>query len=107
MVPVDAATLLRRVRRRARLTQRQLAARAGTSHSTLAAYEAGHKVPSVSTFVRIAAAAGFEVRADLRHRGPFVDRRARGDELVEVLDLADALPAVHGDGRGAPIFGRA
>jgi transcriptional regulator with XRE-family HTH domain len=107
MLWVDAAPLLRRARRRARLTQRQLAARAGTSHSTLAAYEAGHKIPTVSTLVRIVAAAGFEVRAELRHRGPFADRRARGEELVEVLDLADALPAVHGDGRGGPVFGRA
>ena len=104
---MDAAPLLRRARRRARLTQRQLAARAGTSHSTLAAYEAGHKVPTVSTLARIVAAAGFELRAELRRRGPFADRRARGEELVEVLDLADALPAVHGDGRGGPVVGRA
>jgi transcriptional regulator with XRE-family HTH domain len=55
---MEAATVLRRARRRSRLTLRELAGRAGTSHATLSAYEAGRKVPTVATLDRIVRAAG-------------------------------------------------
>lgn len=53
------------VRRRAGLTQQALAERAQTTQSTIAAYEAGAKEPSVRTMTRIAAAAGLAVTWDL------------------------------------------
>ena len=39
--------------------------RAGTSHSTLAAYEAGRKVPTVETLDRVVRAAGYELAVEL------------------------------------------
>ena len=84
-------------RRRSGLTLRQLSARASTSHSTVAAYESAAKTPTVATLARLLEACGFRAEIDLHPRDPFVDRRRRGEELRQVLDLADELPARHGD----------
>ncbi|WP_334144918.1 helix-turn-helix transcriptional regulator [Rhabdothermincola sp.] len=55
--PVDGrpigARLLAEARRRAGLSQRELAARAGTSRGTLAAYETGKRDPRLSTALRL------------------------------------------------------
>ncbi|HYI62593.1 MAG TPA: helix-turn-helix transcriptional regulator [Acidimicrobiales bacterium] len=103
---MDAGSLLRRARRRAGLSLRALAARAGTSHSTLAAYEAGRKEPGVDTLLRILRAAGFELGTDLRPAVGGPDPGARGRELVEVLELAALFPARHEPVLRAPVFGR-
>jgi transcriptional regulator with XRE-family HTH domain len=103
---VDAATTLRRVRRRSGLSLRTLAARAETSHSTLAAYERGRKVPTVETFDRIVRAAGFEVGVELTPTVGGTDREARGRELAEVLDLAEQFPARHAAELDVPVFPR-
>jgi transcriptional regulator with XRE-family HTH domain len=88
---VDAARLLRSARLEAGLTLRQLAAVAHTSHSTLAAYETGAKCPTVETLNRIVEAAGFRIEGSLaRPAAPF-DHPARGRELVDVLELAQAF----------------
>lgn len=55
---MDAGAIVRRARRSAQLSQRELGQRAGTSGPTIAAYEAGTKVPRVDTLERIVAAAG-------------------------------------------------
>ena len=89
---MNAARLIREARTRARLTLRELAERASTSHSALAAYESGRKSPNVTTLERILGAAGFGVDVELH---PRVDRAGRGDELIAVLDLAEAFPARH------------
>ena len=90
---VDAARLLRSARLEAGLTLRQLAAAAHTSHSTLAAYETGAKCPTVETLNRIVEAAGFRLEGRLAaHAEPF-DRDARGRELADVLELAEAFSA--------------
>jgi transcriptional regulator with XRE-family HTH domain len=89
---MQAAVTLRRARLGAGLSLRALAARAGTSHSTLAAYESGRKVPSVDTVQRIVEAAGFELDVALSARLPAVDLARRGEELLEVLDLAAQFP---------------
>jgi transcriptional regulator with XRE-family HTH domain len=104
---VDAAAILRRARLRAGLTLRALAARAGTSHSTLAAYERGRKVPSVETLARIVRAAGFELGVELTPALGGSDRAARGRELAEVLDLAERFPARHAATLDFPVFPRA
>ena len=75
------------------MTLRQLAAAAHTSHSTLAAYETGAKCPTVETLNRIVAAAGFRVEARLARDAERFDRDARGRELADVLELAEALTA--------------
>lgn len=48
------------LRRQAGITQQDMAARAGTSQSTVAAYESGSKSPTVRTVERIADTLGFE-----------------------------------------------
>lgn len=104
---MDAAHLLRSARREAALTLRELGERAGTSHSTLAAYESGTKTPSVATLDRVLRAAGFAADVELRRRHRGAGGMARGDELAAVLDLAAAFPARHADQLEAPVFGRA
>lgn len=56
---------LRLVRRRRRLSLRQMGALAGTSAATLHAYEHGKKWPSWPTFERVVRAAGFVPVIDL------------------------------------------
>jgi transcriptional regulator with XRE-family HTH domain len=104
---MDAARLIRTARRRAVLTLRELAQRAHTSHSTLAAYEQGRKTPNVDTLDRILTACGFLVEVVLSPRPPEVaaDPAARGRELVEVLELAEMFPARHTRTLTAPKFG--
>jgi transcriptional regulator with XRE-family HTH domain len=101
---VNAAPTLRHARQSADLTLRQLAARAGTSHSALAAYEAGRKVPSVATFARILRAAGVELDGGLRPCVAGPDDADRGRELIEALDLAAMFPARHDATLRAPVF---
>ncbi len=97
--------MLRRARKRAGLTLRALATRAGTSHSTLAAYEAGRKVPTVETLDRILRAAGYDLGFDLTPSVGGSDRAARGRELVEVLELAAQFPGRHAPALEFPRFG--
>jgi transcriptional regulator with XRE-family HTH domain len=55
-----------RSRPRPRLTQEELARRAGTSRPTLSAYEHGRKSPTVATFARLLSGAGWELAAEPR-----------------------------------------
>jgi len=99
---MQAATLLRLARTGSGLSLRVLAQRAGTSHSTLSAYEAGHVDPSVGTMQRIVRAAGYDLQADLT---PLVGGEHRGEELVEALELAALFPARHAPVLTFPKFG--
>ncbi|MCU0309488.1 MAG: helix-turn-helix domain-containing protein [Acidimicrobiales bacterium] len=92
---MDAALLLRQARHRRRLSLRALAARAGTSHSTLSAYETGRKVPTVDTLERILRAAGFDATTELVPAVGGPDPTDRGRELIDVLELAAMFPARH------------
>lgn len=103
---MEASTTIHRSRELARLTLRSLAARAGTSHPTIAAYEAGRKSPGVATLTRIVEAAGFALEVSLVPLAGPVDRRERGQELIEVLELAEQFPARHAPQLVAPVFGR-
>lgn len=103
---MDAGSLIRESRTRGDLTLRELAARAGTSHSTLSAYEHGSKVPSTATLDRIVRAAGFRADTTLHRRIDRVDELSRGDELATVLELAEAFPARHSSALAYPVFGR-
>ena len=53
--------LIVRARKQHNISQQRLAREAGTSRPTLSAYEQGRKSPTLSTFMRIIAAAGFGV----------------------------------------------
>lgn len=101
--------LIAQARRDAGLTLRELAARADTSHSAIAAYEQGRTSPTVATLDRILSAAGFAVDVTLAPRPGRGDndRAARGRELVEVLELAAMFPADHARDLPYPRFGSA
>jgi transcriptional regulator with XRE-family HTH domain len=60
---MDPGLLLAQARRRAQLSQDELAERAGTSRPTLSSYEHGHRSPTLSTAARILAAADHELTA--------------------------------------------
>src|SRR3954463_16740276 len=95
---MDAAIVVRRARARSRLTLRELAERAGTSHATLSAYESGRKVPTVTTLDRVVRAAGLVLGDELV--APTVpaapdEGAARGRLLIAVPALASLFPARH------------
>lgn len=69
--------LIREARRRAGLTQSELARRAGVPQSTVGRIEAGIRVPSTALVEQLVRAAGFEVRAGLAECHP------DGDSLFE------------------------
>ena len=100
--------MLRIARRRSGLSSRALAHRAGTSHATILAYEAGRKIPRVDTLERIIGAAGFSADVDLARRPDARDseRIAKGRELADVLELAAQFPARHARRLRYPRFGR-
>lgn len=96
---MDAAVALRDARRRAGLTQAELARRAGTSQATISAYEHASKAPSVETLGRLLAATGTRLiatpaSARVVHPTKAQSERA-GRVLVDVMLLAEALPTRH------------
>ncbi len=84
---VTSGERIRDLRRRAGLTQAELAERAGVVPTVLSAYERGRREPGADTFLRLVAAAGFEPTWS-RH----IDSAVQGRRLADVLDLAEALP---------------
>ncbi len=101
---LEACLQLARVR--AGLSLRELAARAGTSHATLIAYERGRKSPTLRTFQRILEACNQAADVTLR---PRIRERAglpRGEELVQVLRLAEQFPSSPKRSLDAPNFAR-
>jgi transcriptional regulator with XRE-family HTH domain len=73
---VNAADLLRRARRRARLSQRDLAALTGIAQPTIARIERGQASPRFDTVVRLLATCGYELDLVPRLDGSGVDRSA-------------------------------
>ena len=60
--------LIRQCRREARLSQRQLAQRVGTSQPMLVRYESGQTSPTVAALERIVRACGQDLRIEHHHR---------------------------------------
>jgi len=60
------AALLRQARKRAGLSQVELAARAGLTQSVISAYESGQRQPSIPALARLIEAAGFDLTLRLR-----------------------------------------
>lgn len=75
---------------RSGLSQAELARRAGISRSVLNVYIHGRREPGSDALIRLAAAAGFDL-APTRRKPP-VDAERAGRILVQVLELAEALP---------------
>lgn len=84
---------LREARHRSGATLRGLAARAGTSHSALAAYESGAKVPRADTMLRVLAAAGCTIDVVPAGEANLAEREARGRELEELLRFTAHFPS--------------
>ena len=95
---VTAGALLRRARKRAGLSQAELAARTGVTQSVISAYESGHRQHAVPALATLVDAAGYDLALGLRRQpgrlsrlsGP-VGRRVRRHRH----DLA-AAAAAHG-----------
>lgn len=85
------------MRRRQGLTQAELAQRAGTSQPVVSAYEHARRDPTFGTLRRLLAAGGEHLILDaaVRFDGPppAGDDHERARRLVDVLLLADAIPA--------------
>jgi transcriptional regulator with XRE-family HTH domain len=101
---VDAGVLLQEARRRSGLSRRRLARRGRTSASTLAAYESGASIPSVSTLARLLRAAGFEAEANLRPV-PTTDERELGEKIEALFSFVDVLPRGQRRSLRYPVFG--
>jgi hypothetical protein len=65
--------LIREARKRAGLTQAELARRAGVPQSTIGRIESGARVPSVALVERLIRAAGFELRVGVGEPDPETD----------------------------------
>ena len=85
-----SARLIREARAAAGLTQAELARRAGTSQPTIAAYEAGGKVPNVDTLERLLRAAGTSLTTSRPRRSQRTDRLRHllSERREEILELA-------------------
>jgi transcriptional regulator with XRE-family HTH domain len=92
MADVDVASLIRRTRQRAGLTQRELADRAHTSAAAVCLYEQGRRSPSVDTLARLMRAMGATLEVDVAPATPNVDLDSNARTLKDLLDLADRLP---------------
>ncbi len=78
------------IQRRSGLSQAELARRVGIPRSVMNVYLRGKREPGADTLLRIAAAGGFQV--ELSERRPPVDVDDAGRVLIQVLELAEALP---------------
>jgi predicted nucleotidyltransferase/DNA-binding XRE family transcriptional regulator len=92
-----AGELLRQARKRADLSQVELAARADVTQSVISAYEAGHRQPSIAALAALIDAAGHELVMEVRRQprrlrrlsGPMGRRVRRRHDLI-------AAAAAHG-----------
>jgi transcriptional regulator with XRE-family HTH domain len=90
MSAVSTVALIDEIQRQSGLSQAELARRAGIQRSVLNAYIRGSREPGADALLRIAAAGGMELRA--APRKPPVDSERASHILVQVLELAEALP---------------
>jgi transcriptional regulator with XRE-family HTH domain len=83
----SSARLLLAARRRAGLSQAELARRAGIPRSVLNAYERGKREPGSDHLLSILVSAGFDLELVRR-----IDVQRNARILAQVLDLAERLP---------------
>lgn len=84
------AVTLKQILKKSGLSQAELARRAGLPRSVVNAYLKGSREPGAEALTRLAAAGGMELR--LARRRPPVDPKRASKILVQVLELAEALP---------------
>ena len=93
MVGVNAARALRHARRRAGLTQRQLAASAGVAQPTIARIERGLEMPRIDTLDRLLRVCGDAVET-VPLAGEGIDRTVIR-QLLRLTPAERARTAVH------------
>jgi predicted nucleotidyltransferase/DNA-binding XRE family transcriptional regulator len=98
MPKATSADLLRDARRRAGLTQAELAEEAGTTQSVISAYESGHRQPALATLAALVDATGFELDVRVRRRRQGLDRLTgpRGRQVRRHRRLLVEAAAAHG-----------
>lgn len=89
---MDAATVLRYVRGKANLSQRELGHRAGVTQAAIARIEAGETSPRFETLDRLLATCGFELEP-VPKRGIGVDRTGI-NQLLRLTPAERARSAV-------------
>jgi uncharacterized protein len=82
--------LANEILKRSGLSQAELARRAGMPRSVVNAYVRGSREPGADALARLATAGGLELT--LSPRKPPVDVERASRILVQVLELAEALP---------------
>lgn len=88
--------VVKRLRARAGLTQEELAERGDTSQPAIAAYEGGHKAPTLRTLSRLARAAGLELAVEFVPPLTREDRRSLAlHEAVAERLLESPGPVLH------------
>ena len=85
-----SAATLAQILKESGLSQAELARRAGLPRSVVNAYLKGTREPGADALARLASAGGLELR--LVRRRPPVDPQRASKILVQVLELAEALP---------------
>jgi uncharacterized protein len=93
----SAGSLLRDTRRRAGLSQVELAQRAGVTQSVVSAYESGARQPSLPMLGRLVAATGFDLDLRVRRvfpRGPLGERLERDRQQVRKIVARHGLSNV-------------
>jgi transcriptional regulator with XRE-family HTH domain len=90
MAKLPATAIAGEILNRSGLRQAELARRAGLPRSVVNAYVRGSREPGADALARLAAAGGFELK--LNPRKPPVDVDRASKILVQVLELAEALP---------------
>ncbi|MGA3148913.1 MAG: helix-turn-helix transcriptional regulator [Acidimicrobiales bacterium] len=101
---MDVGLIIRTARRQSKLSLRALAARAGTSHATLSAYESGRVDPTTTVLSRIIRASGHSLESTLLALPSDVEGMSRSEELIAVLELAEQFPARHASDLEFPLF---
>ena len=84
--------LVREARRRADLTQRELAERAGTTQSAIARLESGRTSPSFDQVVRLIRLCGFRLDVAL---DPYDDSDVAQAEALLTLSVDERLDQLH------------
>ena len=87
-----SAKMLRYARQRAGLSLSAAAERASVSRSALSAYESGVRLPSLEKLLGILESLEFSVRIELAPRVRERDGVPRGEELAQVIRLAEQYP---------------
>jgi transcriptional regulator with XRE-family HTH domain len=90
MATSPATSLAKEIQRRSGFSQAELARRAGLPRSVINVYMRGNREPGTDALARLAAAGGFKL--ELAPRKPPVDPERASQILVQVLELAEALP---------------